>query len=667
MSVIKGNEYPLLKIFSLDFEYHIPAYQRPYAWTEEEAGTLFDDLYGFYQTENKAESYFLGSIVLIKDKDSKADVIDGQQRLTTLTILFSTLAYCLNDAEAKDACIGLLKEKGNKIAGIPSQPRLFLREWDQAFFNKYIQNINIDELKEKDINTLETESQKHIKLNCEVFLDKFEESFHSDDEIIKFCTFLLNRCFIVVVSTPSQESAFRVFSVMNSRGLDLLPTDIIKSEIIGKLPKELQNSYNEKWESLENDVGRDGFNEIFSHMRTIFALEKAKKNLLDEIHTYVIPMTTPISLIDEYLEPYTETYLQLKNEAYVSTNNAEAINDILYWLNKIGNYDWMPAAILFFTQHKNDSKYILWFITKLERLAAYLQITAQDVTQRMVRYKYLLSEMKDNPNSTIEDPLKNIELTDWEKSSFINTLNSDIYTMPSVRRNYIIQRLDSFVSDGGAKYNTKIFTVEHVLPQTPSQESGWLNIWENQQERLYWLNKIANLVPLTRQRNSAAQNYSFSTKKIKYFQTKEGTSSYQLTTQVISIDEWTPEIVKKRQDYLLELFKEKWDLHLSEDNSKITFILAGRGAYAKGVPSDSGKLIVLKGSKVSDGVTDSFSTGYADLRERLIAQEIIKDNCFTDDYLFDSPSAAAAVILGRASNGRKEWTSLDGRSLGKYS
>ena len=187
-------------------------------------------------------------------------------------------------------------------------------------------------------------------------------------------------------------------------------------------------------------------------------------------------MTTPISLIDEYLEPYTETYLQLKNEAYVSTNNAEAINDILYWLNKIGNYDWMPAAILFFTQHKNDSKYILWFITKLERLAAYLQIMAQDVTQRMVRYKYLLSEMKDNPNSTIEDPLKNIELTDWEKSSFINTLNSDIYTMPSVRRNYIIQRLDSFVSDGGAKYNTKIFTVEHVLPQTPSQESGWLNI-----------------------------------------------------------------------------------------------------------------------------------------------------------------------------------------------
>lgn len=514
---------------------------------------------------------------------------------------------------------------------------------------------------------METESQKHLKLNCKVFLDKFEESFHSDDEIIKFCTFLLNRCFIVVVSTPSQESAFRVFSVMNSRGLDLLPTDIIKSEIIGKLPKELQNSYNEKWESLENDVGRDGFNEIFSHMRTIFALEKAKKNLLDEIHTYVIPMTTPISLIDEYLEPYTETYLQLRDEAYVSTNNAEAINDILYWLNKIGNYDWMPAAILFFTQHKNDSKYILWFITKLERLAAYLQITAQDVTQRMVRYKYLLSEMKDNPNSSIENPLKNIELTDWEKSNFINTLNGDIYTMPSVRRNYIIQRLDSFVSDGGAKYNTKIFTVEHVLPQTPSQESGWLNIWENQQERLYWLNKIANLVPLTRQRNSAAQNYSFSTKIIKYFQTKEGTSSYQLTTQVISIDEWTPEIVKKRQDYLLELFKEKWDLHLSEDNSKITFILAGRGAYAKGVPSDSGKLIVLKGSKVSDGVTDSFSTGYADLRERLIAQEIIKDNCFTDDYLFDSPSAAAAVILGRASNGRKEWTSLDGRSLGKYS
>ncbi len=139
MSEITGHEYPLLKIFSSDFEYHIPAYQRPYAWTVEETSTLFDDLYSFYISEPEDENYFLGSIVLIKENtDRRADVIDGQQRLTTLTILFAVLAEYLKDPENKSSCMEILQEKGHKLAGIASQPRLFLREWNQDFFNKYI-------------------------------------------------------------------------------------------------------------------------------------------------------------------------------------------------------------------------------------------------------------------------------------------------------------------------------------------------------------------------------------------------------------------------------------------------------------------------------------------------------------------------------------------------
>lgn len=669
MSEIKGYEHPLLKIFSSDFEYHIPAYQRPYAWTEEEAGTLFDDLYSFYQTESEDENYFLGSIVLIKDNmNRKSDVIDGQQRLTTLTILFATLAHSLKDSEAKSSCMEILQEKGNKLAGIASQPRIFLRDRDQLFFNKYIQNVEIEQLIATDIETLDTESKKHIKRNCEVLLDKIGEVFQSDeDSIIKFCRFLLNRCYLVVVSTPSQDSAFRVFSVMNSRGLDLLPTDIIKSETIGNLPKDLQNQYTTKWENLENEAGRDGFNEIFTHTRTIFAMEKAKKNLLEEFHAYVIPETTSQSLVDSYLEPFTEAYLKLKNSSYVSTQNAEDINEILGWLNKNGNYDWMPSAILFFTQHMNDSEYIMWFVKKLDRLASYLQITAQDVTRRMARYKHVLAELKDKPNSSIDDPIKNIELTEWEKKLFLEVLNGDIYTMPSTRRNYIIQRLDSFVSDGGAKYKSNLFTIEHVLPQTPSEESGWLDIWPDSSERMRWLNKIANLVPLTRQRNSAAQNYDFNTKKIKYFQTKGGTSSYQLTTQVLNIDEWTPEVVIERQKHLLDVFADKWDLKpLDKQGEREIFIVSGRGGTAKGVPGENSQFVVLSGSKLSVDITKSFTSGYSELRAKLINDGVVVDNTFVKDYTFESPSAASAVVLGRASNGRKEWTTLDGRSLAKY-
>ena len=93
---ISGAEYPLSKIFSSDFDYVIPSYQRPYAWTVDQASELFDDLYDFYLRE-KEDTYFLGSIVLIKEEGKPySEVIDGQQRLTTLTILLSSITSNLS-------------------------------------------------------------------------------------------------------------------------------------------------------------------------------------------------------------------------------------------------------------------------------------------------------------------------------------------------------------------------------------------------------------------------------------------------------------------------------------------------------------------------------------------------------------------------------------------
>ena len=657
---ITGKEYPLSKIFSADFEYHIPGYQRPYAWTEEETGILFDDLYEFFQTE-AVDNYFLGSIVLIKDENKPyADVIDGQQRLTTLSILFSVMANSFHTEAYRNNCKKYLQEEGNILEGIAAQPRIFLRDWDQDFFSKYIQDIQLDALVQIDPVTLDTEAKRHIQKNCTVLREKFSEVFNDENDLLKFTQFILTRCFLVVVSTPNQESAFRVFSVMNSRGLDLLPTDIIKSMTIGKLPKDEEQKYTEKWEELENLTGRDGFNEVFTHTRTIFAKERPKKNLLDEFKEYVIKQTSPKSLVDEYLIPYTEAYVCLKNCDFSSTQNAEEINELLLWLNKTNNHDWMPPAIKFLTDHKNDSVYILWFIRKLERLASYLLVTAKDVNQRMERYKWILVEMESRPDNNLTAPLENIELTDWEKQQFI-----EIYSMTAKRRNYIIQRLDSFLSDGGATYNTKLFTIEHVLPQHPSADSEWMKLWPDTQTQRFWLNKIANLVPLTRQRNSAAQNYDFNTKKIKYFQSKNGTSSYTLTTQVINIAAWTPEVVEARQKDLEEIFISKWDLKISKENSSENPIykLAGRGGNASGYSLDGDNFVVMKGSHIAPDITDGLQTGYLILRNQLIADGMIVDGTFKEDYTFTSVSAAAVVILGRSANGRTEWTKLDGRTF----
>jgi uncharacterized protein with ParB-like and HNH nuclease domain len=661
---ITGKEYPLLKIFSSDFEYHIPAYQRPYAWGVEQTGTLFDDLYDFFQTE-EADNYFLGSIVLIKEEGKPfASVIDGQQRLTTLSILFAVLATCFKDLDLKKACMGYLQEAGNKIAGIKAQPRLFLRDKDQPFFNKYIQSLNLNDLKDIDPAQLSTEAQVHIQENAHTLIAKFSEVFDNDEELVKFSQFLLNRCFLIAVSTANEESAFRIFSVMNSRGLDLMPIDIVKSEVIGKLPAPEQEAYTEKWEDMENLTGREGFNEVFTHTRTIFAKERPRKNLLEEFREYVLKKTTTKSLIDDYLEPYTKVYYQLRNQKYSSTKYADEINSLLHWLNRTNNYDWMPPAIKFIADHKNDSEYTLWFIQKLERLASYLFITGKDVHQRMERYKWVLVEMDSRPDNSLSNPLSNIELTEWEKRKFLEALDGEIYTMTSLRRNYILQRLDSFVSAGGATYNSRIFTIEHVLPQHPAADSEWMALWPDKEEQTYWLNRIANLVPLTRQRNAAAQNYDFKTKKYKYFQTKGGVSMFALTTQVINVDAWTPEVVVKRQHYLMDVFKKKWDLIPSvEIHENTNFMLAGRGANATGYPTDGDSFVVLAGSDISPDVTDGFQPNYLKLRNELIDNGVIEDNQFTRDYQFSSTSAAAAVILGRSANGRKEWTKLDGRTI----
>ena len=119
---IRGSEYPIKKIFSDDFVFTIPLYQRAYAWTTEESEDLFQDLMramdGGEEEIDDLAPYFLGSIVLIKDDELDAKVVDGQQRLTTLTMLLAVLRSLIKSENA-DALTDFLCEKGNLIKGIP--------------------------------------------------------------------------------------------------------------------------------------------------------------------------------------------------------------------------------------------------------------------------------------------------------------------------------------------------------------------------------------------------------------------------------------------------------------------------------------------------------------------------------------------------------------------
>lgn len=558
---ISGAEYPLSKIFSSEFDYVIPSYQRPYAWTHEQAGELFSDLYDFYSKEDPQDTYFLGSIVLIKEEDvPKAEVIDGQQRLTTITILLALLTQ-RSFGSIRESFHKYIREPGNPLEDLEEKPRLRLRDRDSEFFERYIQDVDIDGLVALDPAQLDSEAKRNIRANALFFRKKLDETFGNDSSAAnRFGSFILQRCFMVAVSTPTQQSAFRVFSILNSRGLDLLPTDIIKSQVIGKVAPVRRDDYNEIWEELEIETGRGGFAEVFGHIRMIYAKEKARRALLEEFAERVVAKTaTGEALIDEVIEPYTSAYLIAKHADYTSTGNAAEINALLKWLNRIDNSDWLPSAMSFLAQYASDAAYVKWFFEKLERLAAYMHICGLDVNQRMVRYAMVLQELE-SPSS-LANPLKQIELTEFEKKRFLEQLSGNVYDMKVRRRNYLILRLDSFISDAAAVYDPSILTIEHVLPQTVKTDSVWTTQWPNLGDRIGLLHCIANLVPLNRRRNSQAQNYDFEKKKKAYFMGTKNVSSYALTSQVLGEKEWTPAVVQKRQVELLGRFASAWELN----------------------------------------------------------------------------------------------------------
>ena len=556
---ISGAEYPLAKIFSSDFDYIIPSYQRPYAWTIDEASELFDDLYDFFQREPE-DTYFLGSIVLIKDEGKPlSEVIDGQQRLTTLTILLASLGY-MAFGIYKDSLKKYICEPGDEIEQLAPRPRISLRDRDKAFFADYVQSMQLETLLQLDSAQLSNESQRNIQTNANLLLNRIQNAVTKDSDFIKkFASFLVLRCFLVVVSTPSQQSAFRVFSVLNSRGLDLLPTDIIKSVVIGNIIPTKQDEFTDKSEELEVQTGRNGFAELFGNIRMIYAKAKAKRTLLEEFKEHVLSTSTSSeSLVTNVIEPYAEAYLVAKNCQFVSTANAADINSLLKWLNRIDNSDWLPPAILFLAQKKNEPEYVHWFFKKLERLAAFMHICGKNVNERVQRYATVIDALQ--KTHSLQSPIDSIELTGEEKATMSAGLNGKIYSLTARRRNYLILRLDAFLSDAAATYDPNVLTIEHVLPQTVGDNSEWAKTWPDPEVRNEWIHRIANLVPLTQKRNSQAQNYDFNKKKTAYFGGKQGVSSYVLTTQVLNTPEWSPKVMKSRQEYLLGVLVEKWGL-----------------------------------------------------------------------------------------------------------
>lgn len=554
---LEAAEKPLLDIFCEKYLFRIPGYQRPYAWTTEQASELLDDIVTACGNAGEVVDqppYFLGSIVLIKNPaDPQAEVVDGQQRLTTLTLLLAVLRDIERGSIGEDIQRSYICQEGSVTRGIPDSYRLSPRERDTTFFRENIQTDGATASLPREEGL--TDARRHFVENARFFREKLTDFASTRRQ--RLIMFLVRRCYLVVVAASDRESAFRIFSVLNSRGLDLSPADVLKADVIGAVPAPDQDDYTETWEDLEDELGRARFAELFGHIRMIHRKQKMRANLISEFREFVPALKDPRKFINEELEPFADAYKEIIDRRFESHTLTDEINRILTHLSRLDNFDWQPPAIQFIAAHRQNPTEVLRFLTDLERLAYALFLARETPTDRIARYGKVLEGMDVGADLFADgSPL---QLSDYEKGNARNVLNGDIYPITRMVQPVLL-RLDEAIGAGGATYDRPIITVEHVLPQNPNAGSQWLVDFPDTQIRISWVHRLANLVLLTRRKNTQAGNLDFDQKKTKYFSTVGGVSNFALTNTVIQTPRWDLPTLERRQADLVGRLVAVWRL-----------------------------------------------------------------------------------------------------------
>lgn len=565
---LEAHDKLIREIFEGSYQFEIPDYQRPYAWTTEQATELFDDLVSAMQDARMlgtSSQYFLGSIVLIKnDREPKSFVVDGQQRLSTLTMLFAALRAGMPDAA--DDITDFLYKKGKVSLGERNEYRLIAREEDAEFFRANIQEPGGIAQLVASTTKLE-DSRLRYRENAALLLAKVKAL--PPEELNALWKFLASDCSLVVISTSDLEAAYRIFSVLNNRGLDLAPIDILKAEVLGSIRtlagEAKSRAYAKEWSRMESALGREAFGDLFGHIRSIYAKQKQRATLVKEFQDHVTEYRKPVDLIDKVIKPYAEVWDFVRGADFEATEQAETINEHLSWLNRVDFKDWVPPALVYFNRFRQQPPLLAEFFKSLERLTYFLLVTKAGINERIETYAALTKEIEPDTFKGDLSTLNTLALTDAQKREFLTALDGDIYRKLPRARMALMLRLEALVSDGSKKQTFDHLSLEHVLPQTPPATSDWMKCFPDEDERDGWTHRVANLVPLHVRKNPAASNYDFATKKNVYFKGKGTASPFVLTQEVRAEVDWTPTILVERQNRLVCVLKEYWDLAVVDD------------------------------------------------------------------------------------------------------
>lgn len=534
-NTIESDKIHIKDLFKEWFK--IPDYQRPYVWGIDQVSDLLDDI-SFAQQQNKDSEYFLGSIVLQR-KEIKTgngeyienDLLDGQQRLITLLLLTAVIRDLSTKETRIQTCQKSIFQQANPDDNIPERLRIVfdIRVEVKDFINKYVKikrgTEKIEELKIK-AQTSKISSIKNMA-NAILVIRKY---FEKDANITmdNFFPYLRNKVLMIYVASEKLEDAFRLFTIMNNRGLKLRNSDILKAENLRELSNGTDRiKYAKEWEDIENYF-EDDFDVFFSHLRTILVKEKARLNLLDEFEKNIYnpkiydkekksyksmkPLLKKGKETFDFIIKHKKNYIEIFETDHYSKYSSYNLDNLLTVMKATLPADlWIPPVLKFYEEFAYTDFYK--FITKLDNKFSYDWIAQYTPTTRIENINNILKAIEYSENVS---ELFNSDVFEIDVANLIKILNSDIYGRRYAR--YILYKLDFLYSSGSEKFsNPKTISAEHILPQNPKDDSQWIKDFSDK-ERVDLTDKIGNLVLISRRKNSSQGRSDFELKKKKYFE-----------------------------------------------------------------------------------------------------------------------------------------------------
>ena len=523
----------------------IPEYQRPYAWTDEQVETLFEDLWDFTATSGGTEregSYFLGSIVAYENEDGEQEIIDGQQRITSLFLLLRAIYTKLVATPVSERTpeannfVGKIEPaiwRTNKLTGTVDFKNILLT-------SRVVNNEGNETLR----SILETgKTDENAKDNYSKNYNRFQELFdkHSTENplmVYRFIYALLNQAILLPITADTQDTALTIFSTLNDRGLPLSDADIFKAKIYNQLEIDEKKDFIERWKDLDEQAtdADESIQQLFYYnMFYLRALEKDTKTTTPGVRKYYAANKFERLYKDGLLDTLfvilnlwkvINKGEELENEVW--SKNAK-IRQSLDILSSYPNEFWKYPVVIYYVCYRNEADFEMKFSLFLNKLLMELMT------------KYLLIP---TINAVKPDILKlnsAIVSSDTPTFDFKDIDTSQLEArIQNPNRNVVRMLLKSLAYEQQDELLPARWEIEHIFPQK------WqTNYFPDVPDAVIKekIEHIGNKLPFEKRLNIVAGNGYFGKKKKEYTASKIAITKAMGTSE---INEWDMDSIMKR-------------------------------------------------------------------------------------------------------------------------